>query len=69
MLIKNVTYISRNFVYNLQTFRGFCQVHFYGFLANSARKYPISSHILQGSPLRQENLQGMDIYHFTDKGC
>ena len=24
--IKNVTY-SRNFVYNLQTFRGFCQAH------------------------------------------
>ena len=25
---------SRNFVYNLQTFQGFCQVHFYDFGAN-----------------------------------
>ena len=38
ILIKNVTYVSRDFVYNLQTFRGFCQVHFYDFLAYSARK-------------------------------
>ena len=28
--------LSRNFIYNLQTFRGFCQVHFYNFVANSA---------------------------------
>ena len=64
ILIKNVTYISRNFFYNLQTFRGFWQVHFYGFLANSAWKYPISSHILQGSPLRQENLKGTACFSF-----
>ena len=30
------TSLSRDFVYNLQTFRGFCQVHFYDFVANSA---------------------------------
>ena len=30
------TSLSRNFVYNLQTFRGFCQVHFYNLVANSA---------------------------------
>ena len=31
------TSLCRNFVYNLQTFRGFCQVHFYVlFFANSA---------------------------------
>ena len=24
--------LSRNFVYNLQTFLGFCQVHFYNFV-------------------------------------
>ena len=29
---------SRKFVYNLQTFRGFCRVRFYDFVANSARK-------------------------------
>ena len=28
--------VNRNFVYNLQTFLGFCQVHFYDFVANSA---------------------------------
>ena len=28
--------LSRNFIYNLQTFRGFRQVHFYDFVANSA---------------------------------
>ena len=28
--------LSRKFIYNLQTFRGFCQVHFYDFVANSA---------------------------------
>ena len=33
---KLKTSLSRNFVYNLQTFRGFCQVHFYDFVANSA---------------------------------
>ena len=38
ILIKNVTYINRNFVYNLQTFRGVCQVYFDDFLANSASK-------------------------------
>ena len=32
---KLKTSLSRNFVYNLQTFRGFCQVHFYDFIANS----------------------------------
>ena len=35
---KLKTSLSRNFVYNLQTFRGFCQVHFYDFVANSAWK-------------------------------
>ena len=30
------TSLSRNFVYNLQTFRGFFEVHFYDFVANSA---------------------------------
>ena len=33
---KVKTSLSRNFVYNLQTFRGFCQVNFYDFFANSA---------------------------------
>ena len=33
---KLKTSLSRDFVYNLQTFRGFCQVHFYDFVANSA---------------------------------
>ena len=33
---KKKTSLSGNFVYNLQTFRGFCQVHFYDFVANSA---------------------------------
>ena len=33
---KLKTSLSRNFVYNLKTFRGFCQVHFYDFVANSA---------------------------------
>ena len=28
--------LSRNFIYNLQTFRGFRQEHFYDFVANSA---------------------------------
>ena len=28
--------LSRNFVYNLQTFWGFFQVHFYDFVANSS---------------------------------
>ena len=32
------TPLSRNFIYNLQTSRGFCQVHFYDFVANSAWK-------------------------------
>ena len=38
--MKKVTFcklkmsLSRNFVYNLQTFQGFCQVHFYNFVAN-----------------------------------
>ena len=26
--------LSRNFVYNLQTFWGYCQEHFYNFVAN-----------------------------------
>ena len=33
---KLKTSLSRDFVYNLQTFRGFCQVHFYDFVADSA---------------------------------
>ena len=33
---KLKTSLSRNFVYNLKTFRGFCQVHFYDFVGNSA---------------------------------
>ena len=33
---KLKTPLSRSFVYNLQTFRGFCQVHFNDFVANSA---------------------------------
>ena len=32
------TSLSIKFVYNLQTFRGFCQVRFYDFVANSVRK-------------------------------
>ena len=38
--MKKVTFcnlkasLSRNFVYNLQTFRRFCQVHFNDFVAN-----------------------------------
>ena len=32
---KSKASLSRNFVYNLRTFRGFCQVHFYDFVANS----------------------------------
>ena len=31
---KSKTSLSRNFVYNLQTFRGFCELHFYDFVAN-----------------------------------
>ena len=31
--------LSRNFVYNLQTFRWFCQVHFYDFVANLAWRW------------------------------
>ena len=31
---KLKTSLIRNFVYNLQTFRGFCQEHFYNFAAN-----------------------------------
>ena len=40
--MKKVTFcnlrasLSRNFVYNGQTFWRFCQVHFYDFVANSA---------------------------------
>ena len=33
---KLKTSLRRNFVYNLQTFRGFRKVHFYDFVANSA---------------------------------
>ena len=33
---KLKTSLSRNFVYNLQLFRGFCQEHFYRLVANSA---------------------------------
>ena len=33
---KLKTPLSRNFAYNLQTFRGFCQVYFYDFVVNSA---------------------------------
>ena len=40
--VKKVTFcklktsLSRNFVHNLQAFGGFCLVHVYNFLANSA---------------------------------
>ena len=30
--------LSRNFVYNLQTFQGFCQVHFYYFFCKCSMK-------------------------------
>ena len=33
---KLKTSLSGNFIYNLRTFQGFCQVHFYDFVANSA---------------------------------
>ena len=33
---KLKTSLSRNCIYNLQTFRGFCQVYFFDFVANSA---------------------------------
>ena len=33
---KLKTSLRRNFIYNLQTFRWFCQLHFYYFVANSA---------------------------------
>ena len=33
---KLKTSLSRNFIYNLPTFRGFFLVHFYDFAANSA---------------------------------
>ena len=32
---KLQTSLGRNFIYNLQTFLRFCQVHFYDFVANS----------------------------------
>ena len=35
---KSKTSLSRNFVYNVQTFRGYFQVHLYDFVANSAWK-------------------------------
>ena len=35
---KLKTSLSGKFVYNLQTSWGYCQVHFYDFVANSARK-------------------------------
>ena len=38
ILIKNITYISRNSVFNLQTSRGVCQVYFYDFRPNSSCK-------------------------------
>ena len=31
---KLKTSIGRSFIYNLQTFRAFCQVHFYDFVVN-----------------------------------
>ena len=40
--MKKVTFcnlkasLSRDFIFNLQTFRGFCQVHFYDFVTKSA---------------------------------
>ena len=40
--MKKVTYcklktsLCKNFIYNIQTFGGFCQVHFYDFVPNSA---------------------------------
>ena len=33
---KLKTSLRRNVIYDLQTFRGFCQLHFYVFVANSA---------------------------------
>ena len=42
--MKEVTFgklkmsLSRNFIYNLQTFPGFCQEHFSDFVANSTGK-------------------------------
>ena len=33
---KLKTSLRRNVIYNLQTFRGFCRLHFYVFVANSA---------------------------------
>ena len=78
IIIKNVTYISRKFVYNLQTFRGICQVHFYGFLANSAwkilylpisyREAPCGKRISRVPPVFLFFFAPW-IYHFTDKGC
>ena len=35
-LCKLKTSLSRNFIYNLQNFRGFCRVLFYDFVENSA---------------------------------
>ena len=32
---KLQTSLGRNLIYNLQTFLGFCQGHFYDFVANS----------------------------------
>ena len=31
---KLKTSLGRNFIYSLQTFQGFCQVHFYDFVVN-----------------------------------
>ena len=36
---KLETSLSRNFVYNLQTFRGFFQVHFYDFVQIQHENY------------------------------
>ena len=45
---KLKTSLSRNFVYNLKTFRGFCQVHFLRFCCKFSMKIifylPVNTH-------------------------
>ena len=73
--MKKVTSLSRNFDYNLQTFRWFCQVHFYDFVANSAW----IQHFLPTSKHRQAKVRrflGFCLYeyfiyrsHFVFRQC
>ena len=58
---KLKTSLSRNFVYNLQTFRGFCQVNFYDSVANTLLNIflPTSKH-------RQEKRANGNKKEFTD---